>query len=204
MMPAKRTKDQSPGELAVSTFPKRGRRPAKTPAPHFNPEIILQDYRIAHRSRLTSIIARQEVFSGKAKFGIFGDGKETAQVALAHAFRKGDFRSGYYRDQTLMFALGLLDLEQYFAQLYGHADLSAEPNFGGRAMTGHFATRLLNPDGSWKNQLDSYNSTADLSPTAAQMPRLVGLALASSFSAAPGLANHSRIFSENGVKLPSA
>src|SRR5512136_375221 len=129
----------------------------------FSKDVILEDYRIAHRSRTTSIIARQEVFSGKAKFGIFGDGKEVAQVALAHAFRQGDFRSGYYRDQTLMFALGLLSLEEFFAQLYGHADPAYEPWFGGRSMTGHFATRLLNSDGSWKNQLDSYNSSADLS-----------------------------------------
>jgi pyruvate/2-oxoglutarate/acetoin dehydrogenase E1 component/TPP-dependent pyruvate/acetoin dehydrogenase alpha subunit len=202
MMPAKRTKGQSPGGLAVSAIAKRGRQTAKNHPPHFNREIILEDYRIAHRSRLTSIIARQEVFSGKAKFGIFGDGKEVAQVALAHAFRKGDFRSGYYRDQTLMFALGLLGLEQYFAQIYGHADLSAEPNFGGRAMTGHFATRLLNPDGSWKNQLESFNSAADLSPTAAQMPRLVGLALASKlYRQLPSLADHGRIFSENGNEI---
>ena len=145
----------------------------------FSKSAILDDYAIAHRSRVASIIARQEVFAGKAKFGIFGDGKEVAQVALAHAFRKGDFRSGYYRDQTLMFALGILSLEQFFAQLYGHADVAAEPFFGGRHMTGHYATRLLNPDGSWKNQMESYNSAADLSPTGAQMPRLVGLALAS-------------------------
>ena len=125
------------------------------------------------------MIGRQEVFAGKAKFGIFGEGKEVAQVALAHAFRKGDFRSGYYRDQTLMFALGLLGLEEFFAQLYGHADLAAEPHFGGRSMTGHFATRLLNADGSWKDQRTTFNSSADLSPTGAQMPRLVGLALAS-------------------------
>jgi len=168
----------------------------------FNREIILQDYRIIHRSRLTSIIARQEVFSGKAKFGIFGDGKEVAQAALAHAFRKGDFRSGYYRDQTLMFALGILTLEQFFAQLYGHADLEAEPAFGGRSMTGHFATRLLNPDGSWKNQLESYNSAADLSPTGAQMARLVGLALASKlYRQLPGLENHCRLFSDSGNEI---
>lgn len=121
--------------------------------PALDRNVVLEDYRIVHRSRMTSIIARQEVFSGRAKFGIFGDGKEVAQAAMAHAFRKGDFRSGYYRDQTLMFALGILTLPQFFAQLYGHADLEAEPNFGGRAMTSHFATRLLDPDGSWKNQL---------------------------------------------------
>ncbi len=170
--------------------------------PGFSRDVILQDYRIAHRSRLASIIARQEVFSGKAKFGIFGDGKEVAQVALAHAFRKGDFRSGYYRDQTLMFALGVLDLEQFFAQLYGHADVLVEPGFGGRAMTGHFATRLLNPDGSWKNQLESYNSTADLSPTGAQMPRLVGLALASKlYRSLRELDEHARMFSDHGNEI---
>ena len=167
-----------------------------------NKTVILEDYRIAHRSRLASILARQEVFSGKAKFGIFGAGKEVAQVALAHAFRKGDFRSGYYRDQTLMFALGLLNLEEFFAQLYNHADLSAEPWFGGRSMTGHFATRLLNADGSWKNQLDSVNSSADISPTGAQMPRLVGLALASKlYRNLPELADYARGFSNNGDEI---
>lgn len=186
----------------MHTVPKRGRRQAKSHTHNFNRETILRDYRIAHRSRLTSIIARQEVFSGKAKFGIFGDGKEVAQVALAHAFRKGDFRSGYYRDQTLMFALNLLDIDQYFAQLYGHADLSAEPFFGGRAMTGHFATRLLNPDGTWKDQLASINSAADLSPTAAQMPRLVGLALASKlYRQLPALADYSLLFSDRGNEI---
>jgi pyruvate/2-oxoglutarate/acetoin dehydrogenase E1 component/TPP-dependent pyruvate/acetoin dehydrogenase alpha subunit len=168
----------------------------------FSKDVILEDYRIVHRSRMTSIIARQEVFSGRAKFGIFGDGKEVAQVALAHAFRKGDFRSGYYRDQTLMFALKLLSLEQFFAQLYGHADLAAEPSFGGRAMTGHFATRLLNRDGSWKSQIAAYNSSADLSPTGAQMPRLVGLALASKlYRQLPGLQKAGNGFSNNGDEI---
>ena len=163
---------------------------------------ILQDYRIAYRSRLASIIGRQEVFSGKAKFGIFGDGKEVAQVALAHAFRKGDFRSGYYRDQTLMFALKLLTLEQFFAQLYGHADLAAEPFFGGRSMTGHFATRLLDAEGNWKEQASVFNSTADLSPTGAQMPRLVGLALASKlYRNLPELQSYGKRFSLNGNEI---
>ena len=168
----------------------------------FSKETILHDYRLAHRSRLVSIIGRQEVFSGKAKFGIFGDGKEVAQVALAHAFQKGDFRSGYYRDQTLMFALGLLTLDEFFAQLYGHADLAAEPNFGGRAMTWHFATRLLDSDGSWKNQLAGCNSSADLSPTSAQMPRLVGLALASKlYRCFPELEDLCDRFSKNGNEI---
>jgi 2-oxoisovalerate dehydrogenase E1 component len=163
---------------------------------------ILQDYRIAYRSRTASIAGRQEVFSGKAKFGIFGDGKEVAQVAMAHVFRKGDFRSGYYRDQTLMFALKLLSLEQFFAQLYGHADLEAEPYFGGRSMTSHFATRLLHPDGSWKSQLESPNSTADLSPTGSQMPRLVGLALASKlYRSLPELEQYAENFSRKGEEI---
>jgi pyruvate/2-oxoglutarate/acetoin dehydrogenase E1 component/TPP-dependent pyruvate/acetoin dehydrogenase alpha subunit len=168
----------------------------------FQKEIVLEDYRIAYRSRMASIIGRQEVFSGKAKFGIFGDGKEVAQVALAHAFRNGDFRSGYYRDQTLMFALGALGLEEFFAQIYGHADLEAEPYFGGRSMTGHFATRLLNPDGSWKNQPLLYNSSADLSPTGAQMPRLVGLALASRlYRNQPDLAMQFGVFTNSGNEI---
>jgi TPP-dependent pyruvate/acetoin dehydrogenase alpha subunit len=144
----------------------------------WNVEAVLRDYRVAFRSRQCTIIGRREVFSGKAKFGIFGDGKEIAQLALAYAFRKGDFRSGYYRDQTLMFALDLLTPEQFFAQLYAHADVKAEPGFGGRSMTGHFATRLLDDAGNFLPQVDRYNSAADLSPTASQMPRLVGLAYA--------------------------
>ena len=145
----------------------------------WNTEAVLRDYRIACRSRQCTIIGRREVFSGKAKFGIFGDGKESAQLALAYAFRKGDFRSGYYRDQTLMFALDMLTAEQFFAQLYAHADVSTEPAFGGRSMTGHFATRLLDDEGDFLTHTDRYNSAADLSPTASQMPKLVGLAYAS-------------------------
>jgi 2-oxoisovalerate dehydrogenase E1 component len=163
---------------------------------------VLEDYRIAYRSRMASITGRQEVFSGKAKFGIFGDGKEVAQVAMAHAFKNGDFRSGYYRDQTLMFALNLLSLKEFFAQLYGHADLDAEPFFGGRSMTSHFATRLLHSDGTWKNQRKTPNSTADLSPTGAQMPRLVGLALASKlYRSLPELETYSENFSDHGIEI---
>jgi 2-oxoisovalerate dehydrogenase E1 component len=186
----------------VDTAARFSRKKVKNPDPIFSNDIILHDYRIAQRSRMTSIVARQEVFSGKAKFGIFGDGKEVAQVAMAHAFQKGDFRSGYYRDQTLMFALGLLRLEEFFAQLYGHANPEFEPNFGGRSMTGHFATRLLHTDGSWKDQLASYNSAADLSPTGAQMPRLVGLALASKlYRLLPFLKDYCRGFSHNGDEI---
>lgn len=142
-------------------------------------EQIIQDYRTAYRSRQMSLIGRQEVLNGRAKFGIFGDGKEIPQLALAHTFKKGDFRSGYYRDQTLMLALGEITVQSYFAQLYAHADLEADPASAGRMMNAHFVSRSLNPDGSWKDLTQQYNTAADLSPTAAQMPRLVGLAYAS-------------------------
>lgn len=168
----------------------------------WNKEAVLRDYRIAHRSRQCTAIGRREVFSGKAKFGIFGDGKESAQLALAYAFRKGDFRSGYYRDQTLMLALDLLTVEQFFAQLYAHADVAAEPAFGGRSMTGHFATRLLDNSGAFLNQTDRYNSAADLSPTASQMPRLVGLAYASKlYRMMPELQAGAAQFSSNGNEV---
>ncbi len=142
-------------------------------------ELVLQDYRLAMISRHASLIGRKEVFMGKAKFGIFGDGKELAQIAMARYFEFGDWRSGYYRDQTFMFAIGELNLQQYFAQLYAHTDVQVEPASAGRLMNGHFATRSLNPDGSWKNLMQIKNSAADISPTAAQMPRLLGLAYAS-------------------------
>jgi pyruvate/2-oxoglutarate/acetoin dehydrogenase E1 component/TPP-dependent pyruvate/acetoin dehydrogenase alpha subunit len=142
-------------------------------------EAVLNDFRIALISRHASLMGRKEVFMGKAKFGIFGDGKELAQIAMARAFQKGDFRAGYYRDQTFMFALGELTVQQYFAQLYAHTNVDAEPASAGRLMNGHFATRSLNDDGSWKSLTDRYNSAADISPTAAQMPKLLGLAFAS-------------------------
>ncbi|WP_375586615.1 thiamine pyrophosphate-dependent enzyme [Cyclobacterium xiamenense] len=140
---------------------------------------ILADYKLVMISRHASLTVRKEVFMGKAKFGIYGDGKELAQVAMARYFEPGDFRSGYYRDQTMMFAMGELGLQEYFAQLYAHTDIDAEPASGGRLMNGHFATRSLNPDGTWKNLMEIKNSTADISPTAAQMPKLLGLAYAS-------------------------
>jgi len=145
----------------------------------FNKKEVLGDYRLAYRSRQASLIGRREVLNGKAKFGIFGDGKEVAQLAMAKVFRKGDFRSGYYRDQTFMLAIGEHNLDQFFAQLFAHTDVKAEPATAGRAMNAHFATRSLNPDGSWKPLADMYNSSSDISPTGAQMPRLVGLAYAS-------------------------
>ena len=142
-------------------------------------EDVLRDYRLVYESREASLIGRKEVFMGKAKFGIFGDGKELAQIAMAKVFQNGDFRSGYYRDQTFMFAIEGLTIQQYFAQLYAHTSIEAEPASGGRLMNGHFASRLLDDSGNWKTQTEMKNSSADISPTAGQMPRLVGLAYAS-------------------------
>jgi pyruvate/2-oxoglutarate/acetoin dehydrogenase E1 component/TPP-dependent pyruvate/acetoin dehydrogenase alpha subunit len=142
-------------------------------------EEVIADYRLAQASRQASLMGRKEVFMGKAKFGIFGDGKEIAQIAMAKAFQAGDFRSGYYRDQTFMFAIGELTIQQYFAQLYAHPDEKADPATAGRLMNGHFATRLINEKGEWKELSKLKNSSADISPTAAQMPRLLGLAYAS-------------------------
>ncbi len=140
---------------------------------------VLNDYKIAFESRQASLLGRKEVLTGKAKFGIFGDGKEVAQMAMAKAFKKGDYRSGYYRDQTFMFATGMNTIQQFFAQLYAHTDVVAEPNSAGRSMNGHFASRMLDDNGNWLPQTDRYNSSSDISPTAGQMPRLLGLALAS-------------------------
>ena len=140
---------------------------------------IIKDYQLAYQSRQVSIICRREVLSGKAKFGVFGDGKEIAQLAMARAFQKGDWRSGYYRDQTWMFALGVVKIPEFFAQLFGNTDLEQEPAMGGRSMNAHFATRFVKPDGSWTNQTESYNSAADIANCGAQMPRTVGLAYAS-------------------------
>ncbi len=166
--------------------------PQSSEEPTVSKDEILQDFRVAMTSRHASLMGRKEVFMGKAKFGIFGDGKELAQIAMARAFQLGDFRSGYYRDQTFMFALGELTVQQYFAQLYAHADVEAEPASAGRLMNGHFATRSMNGDSSWKDLTKTYNSAADISPTAAQMPKLLGLAYAS------------KLFRENkGLKVVS-
>lgn len=142
---------------------------------------ILQDYKIAVTSRECSLLGRREVLTGKAKFGIFGDGKELPQLAMARAFKDGDFRSGYYRDQTFMMALGLLSPKDLFHGLYATTDITLEPMSAGRQMGGHFVTYSLNEDGSWKDLTTQKNSSADISPTAAQMPRLLGLAQASKF-----------------------
>ncbi len=140
---------------------------------------VLFDFKLACESREASLLGRKEVLTGKAKFGIFGDGKELAQIALAKQFKNGDFRSGYYRDQTIMLAIEELTLEQYFSGLYAHTDVSIEPQSAGRQMGGHYATRNLDENGAWKNLMNQKNSSADISPTAGQMPRLVGLAQAS-------------------------
>ncbi|WP_299114194.1 alpha-ketoacid dehydrogenase subunit alpha/beta [uncultured Winogradskyella sp.] len=140
---------------------------------------VLKDYKLAVTSRECSLLGRREVLTGKAKFGIFGDGKEVPQIAWAKAFENGDFRSGYYRDQTFMMAIGELTIEQFFAGLYANTDLKEEPMSAGRQMGGHFATHSLDENGNWKNLTEQKNSSADISPTAGQMPRLLGLAQAS-------------------------
>lgn len=165
--------------------------------------VILNDYRIGHESRQASLLGRKEVLTGKAKFGIFGDGKEVAQIAMAKVFREGDFRSGYYRDQTFMLAAGLVTIQELFAQLYAHPDVNADPSSAGRQMNGHYATRLLDESGHWKPQTVSKNSAADISPTAGQIPRLLGLALASKlYRNAPGLQSEKfKNFSVNGNEV---
>lgn len=140
---------------------------------------VLTDFKIAVTSRECSLLGRKEVLTGKAKFGIFGDGKEIPQLAMAKAFKNGDFRSGYYRDQTFMMAIGALNIQQFFAGLYGHTDIESDPMSAGRQMGGHFATHSLDENGNWNNLTQQKNSSADISPTAGQMPRLLGLAQAS-------------------------
>jgi len=161
-------------------------------------EEIIRDYRLAYQSRQVSLIGRREVLSGKAKFGIFGDGKEIINIAIARAFQKGDWRSGYYRDQTWMFMLGVMSIQEFFAQTYAHADVTHDSNTGGRSMNAHFANRFINPDGSWKNQTETYNTAADVSPTGAQMPRTVGLAYASVLYRGLEINNQ---FSKNGNEV---
>ncbi len=158
---------------------KKGKGAGEQAATKLDPANVISDYSIAYRSRQVSTLARGEVMLGRAMFGIFGDGKEVAQVALARSFALGDLRSGYYRDQTLMFALGLLTVQQFFAQLYAHSDIVADPASGGRGMNAHFGTRMLDDAGNWKDLTASYQSSADSSPTGSQMPRLLGLAYAS-------------------------
>lgn len=173
----------------------------KWTALNVGPEEIIRDYRLAFQSRQVSLVGRKEVMAGKAKFGIFGDGKEIPQLALAKAFRQGDFRSGYYRDQTLIFALGMHTMQEYFAQLYAHADVDAEPASAGRAMNAHFGTRSLDPDGAWKNLMEMHNCSADVSPTGSQMPRLVGLGYASRLYRELKELQHLKQFSNNGNEI---
>lgn len=142
-------------------------------------EMILNDYRIMLESREASLLGRREVLTGKAKFGIFGDGKELAQLCLAKQFQDGDYRSGYYRDQTIMLALGEVSLQEYYAQLFSDTNVEHEPHSGGRQMNCHYGTRFINDDGTWKDMTKLKITTTDLSPTAAQMPRIMGLGLAS-------------------------
>ena len=212
-MPEKVLKKKSPATLSgpQNGSSKNGNaNPSPQPSPRGrgNDELglsrdeILSDYRICHQSRLASLLGRREVLTGKAKFGIFGDGKELPQVAMARVFRNGDWRSGYYRDQTFMFAAGLYTIQEFFAQLYAHTSVEAEPVSAGRMMNGHFGTRSLNEDGSWKNLMTQKNSSADISPTSGQMPRLVGLAYASKlFRELPELQKGFEEFSDNGDEI---
>ena len=164
-------------------------------------QTVIEDYKIAVTSRECSLLGRREVLTGKAKFGIFGDGKEVPQLAWAKAFKNGDWRSGYYRDQTFMMAIGKLTIQQFFAGLYAHTDLQADPMSAGRQMGGHFSTHSLNEDGSWKNLTAQKNSSSDISPTAGQMPRLLGLAQASKvYRKLKGIENKTN-FSINGNEV---
>lgn len=162
---------------------------------------VLKDYAVAVTSRECSLLGRREVLTGKAKFGIFGDGKEVPQLAWAKAFQKGDWRSGYYRDQTFMMALDLLSIEDFFAGLYAHTSLEHEPMSGGRQMGGHFATHSLDDQGNYKALKDQYNSSSDISPTAGQMPRLLGLAQASSVYRSLDNLNHLDKLSDSGNEV---
>ncbi len=179
---------------------KSGQKDSKMSFKEFQKE-VLADYKLACESREASLLGRKEVLTGKAKFGIFGDGKEVAQIALAKSFKNGDFRSGYYRDQTFIFATGMGTIEQFFAQLYANVDIEAEPHSGGRQMNAHFATRSLNGDGSWKDLTKMNNTAADSSPTASQMARGVGLAYASKlYREVKELKNH-KGFSNKGNEV---
>ncbi len=163
--------------------------------------IVLEDYKIAYTSRQASLLGRKEVLTGKAKFGIFGDGKELPQIAMAKAFKNGDFRSGYYRDQTFMMAAGLLTVQEFFAQLYAHTDVDAEPASAGRMMNGHYGTRSIDAEGNWKDLKNIKNSSSDISPTAGQMIRLVGLAQASKYYRTHASEIGQNNFSNNGNEV---
>jgi pyruvate/2-oxoglutarate/acetoin dehydrogenase E1 component/TPP-dependent pyruvate/acetoin dehydrogenase alpha subunit len=185
---------------------KTGERPATITTPRARVSLsrdqVIADYRLAVRSRAASEIGRREVLNGRAPFGIFGDGKEIANLGMAHSFRPGDWRSGYYRDQTFMLAVGLSTMEQYFAQLYADADIEREPHSGGRQMSNHYATRTVDAQGRWRDLLATGQVASDLSPVGSQMPRSVGLAWASKlYRVNPGLREASRGFSRNGDEV---
>src|SRR5438874_8324099 len=166
---------------------------------------VLADYRLAVRSRAASELSRREVLVGKAPFGISGEGKEIAQLGMAHAFRPGDWRSGYYRDQTFMFATGMSDLARFFAELYTNTDIEAEPASAGRQMVSHFATRIVDADGRWKRLAETMQSASDLSPVAAHLPRSLGLAYASKlYRQAPDLLASAPGFSRDGDEIAFA
>ncbi|HNY03556.1 MAG TPA: thiamine pyrophosphate-dependent enzyme, partial [Bacteroidales bacterium] len=168
----------------------------------FKKEEILSDYRLANESRQVSLIGRKEVLGGRANFGLFGDGKEVPQLIKAKFFQNGDWRSGYYRDQTFMMAAGLSNLDIFFAQLYGDTDLTRNPDNGGRLMNSHFATRSLDEKGEWKDLTKQKNSSGDISPTAGQMPRLLGLAYASKvFRNSPDMWKHATKFTVKGNEV---
>src|ERR1700712_1128417 len=164
-------------------------------------KIVINDYRVGFESRQASLIGRREVLTGKAKFGIFGDGKEVAQLAMAKAFRNGDWRAGYYRDQTFMFATGMSNLPEFFAQLYAYPDVEKDPASAGRQMNCHYATRFINPDGSWVNQSETKNCAADISTTGGHMPRLLGLAYASKLYRQNKELEYLKNFSVNGNEV---
>ena len=163
--------------------------------------VILSDFRLINEVRESSLFGRRDVLSGKGSFGIFGDGKELAQIALAKVFKDGDFRAGYYRDQTLMMCLGQLTTKQMFAHLYGNPELSAEPSSGSRQMMNHFGSRLLNEDGTWRNLMEQKNSTSDMACLASNMPRLVGLAQASKVYRNNKDLSQKKSFSNNGSEI---
>jgi pyruvate/2-oxoglutarate/acetoin dehydrogenase E1 component/TPP-dependent pyruvate/acetoin dehydrogenase alpha subunit len=164
-------------------------------------KIVINDYRVGYESRQASLIGRREVLTGKAKFGIFGDGKEVAQLAMAKAFKVGDWRAGYYRDQTFMFATGMSNLREFFAQLYANPDIEKDPASAGRQMNCHFATRFVNADGTWANQAETLNCAADISTTGGHMPRLLGLAYASKLYRQNKELEYLKQFSVNGNEV---
>ena len=164
-------------------------------------KVVIDDYRIGFESRQASLIGRREVLTGKAKFGIFGDGKEVAQLAMAKAFRKGDWRAGYYRDQTFMFATGMSNFLEFFAQLYAYPDVEKDPASAGRQMNCHYATRFVNSDGTWVKQTDTKNCSSDISTTGGHMPRLLGLAFASKLYRQNGELHDLDNFSINGDEV---